>query len=219
MKTQGKRFVITGILLMIIFIIWTVLVQTVDTGYVTETGTTVGFYTINNRFHRLTGVNMALYTLTDWLGLVPVAVCTVFGFVGLVQMIKRKSLLKVDADIILLAFYYIAVMLSYIIFEICPINYRPVLIAGRLEASYPSSTTLLVMGVMPTLVFQAQHRLKSKKATHIIRISAICFTLFMVTGRLICGVHWLTDIIGGILLASGLFYIYKGVVILYCQKN
>jgi undecaprenyl-diphosphatase len=41
----------------------------------------------------------------------------------------------------------------------------------------------------------------------------------MVAGRLISGVHWLTDIIGAILLSVGSFYIYKGIVLMNDDKN
>jgi undecaprenyl-diphosphatase len=121
----------------------------------------------------------------------------------------------VDFDIILLGIYYIAVIFGYFIFEIIPVNYRPILINGFMEASYPSSTTLLVLSVMPTVVFQCEKRARDAKIKKIIRIGAISFSLFMVVGRMISGVHWLTDIIGAILLSAGLFLLYKGGVLLW----
>ena len=99
------------------------------------------FATLNGWFHRLTGVHMWVYTVTDWLGLVPILICVCFGCLGLYQLVKRKSLKKVDSDIILLGIYYILVIFGYLIFEVVHINYRPVLIEGALEASYPSSVT------------------------------------------------------------------------------
>jgi undecaprenyl-diphosphatase len=162
---------------------------------------------------------MTLYTITDWLGLVPVFICMFFGLVGLIQLVKRKNLLKVDFDIIILGVYYVIVILCYLIFEMHPINYRPILINGFMEASYPSSTTLLVLCIMPTLVFQANQRLKSITLKHFIMIFAVAFSVFMVVGRLVSGVHWLTDIIGSCLLSSGLFYVYKGIVLWNSTKN
>ena len=94
---------------------------------------------------------MVIYTITDWLGLVPIFICLIFAGIGLAQLIQRKSLFRVDYDIIVLGIYYIIVIFGYLIFEMIPINYRPVLIDGFMEASYPSSTTLLVLSVMPTL--------------------------------------------------------------------
>ena len=142
-----------------------------------------------------------------------------FGCVGLIQFLKRKSLFKVDFDIIVLGIYYVIVICGYLIFEMIPINYRPILINGFMEASYPSSTTLLVLSVMPTLVFQANRRLKNVLLKKTIKLFTMIFTVFMVVGRLLSGVHWLTDIVGSVLLSTGLFYIYKGIVLWNSAKN
>lgn len=214
MKEKGKRQLAVGCVLTVLFIVWTVLVQTADVQPIGVNGTSVGFADINKWFHSLTGVDMTLYNITDWLGLVPVFVCMVFGLVGFIQLIKRKSLLNVDTDIIFLGVYYVIVIMGYLIFEMIPINYRPILIGGFAEASYPSSTTLLVLSVMPTLSFQADRRLKSRTAKKIIRIITVLFSLFMVTGRLVSGVHWVTDIVGSVLLSTGLFLVYRSAVIL-----
>ena len=201
------------------FVFWTYLVLIVDVQQAGETGTEVGFATINTWFHEWTGVSLQLYTITDWLGLVPVGICLIFGMIGLLQLIKRKGLRNVDADLILLGIYYVVVIFGYLIFEMIPINYRPILIEGRLEASYPSSTTLLVLSVMPTLCLQANHRLRKECVKKIIRALTMGFTLFMVIGRLVSGVHWMTDIAGSILFSFGLFCIYRELVLLYCWKE
>lgn len=218
MKEYRKSSLKIGILLLILFAVWTVLVQNVDVQNAGQTGTEVGLATLNIWFHDLTGVHMMLYTITDWLGLVPVIICLAFGVMGFVQMIQRKSPLKVDADLILLGVYYIVVIAGYLIFEELPVNYRPVWIEGRLEASYPSSTTLLVLSVMPALTFQARRRLKNVRLNRAIRIGSSGFSLFMVVGRVLSGVHWITDIIGAILLSSGLFCIYRAIVIRYSKE-
>ena len=218
MKEYRKSSLRTGILLLILFAVWTVLVQNVDVQNAGQTGTEVGLATLNIWFHDLTGVHMMLYTITDWLGLVPVIICLAFGVMGFAQMIQRKSPLKVDADLILLGVYYIVVIAGYLIFEELPVNYRPVWIEGRLEASYPSSTTLLVLSVIPALTFQARRRLKNVRLNRAIRIGSAGFSLFMVVGRVLSGVHWITDIIGAILLSSGLFCIYRAIVIRYSKE-
>lgn len=219
MKTNEKKTLITGIILIFAFAVWTMLIQLIDVQAVGLNNTNVGFATLNTWFHSLTGANMTLYTITDWLGLVPVFVGMSFGFLGLVQLIKRKNLLKVDFDIVILGVYYVIVVLCYLIFEMIPINYRPIFINGFMEASYPSSTTLLVLGVMPTLIFQAKRRIKSKKIKKIICVITILFSALMVVGRLVSGVHWITDIVGSVLLSMGLFHVYKGVVLWNLMKN
>ena len=191
------------------FLLWTFLIQTVDVQAAGPNGTKVGFAGFNLWFHKLTGVHMTVYTITDWLGLVPIVICLCFGVLGVIQTVKRRSLLRVDPDIILLGLYYILVIFGYLVFEMIPINYRPILINGTLEASYPSSTTLLVLSVMPTLKFQIDRRTEKPLVRSITTIFVITFSAFMVIGRLISGVHWATDIIGAVLLSMGLFLLYE----------
>ena len=217
MKKNGKKELKVGGSLLVIFTIWTGLVQCVDVKPIGANTTDIGFSTLNSYFHQMTGVYMTLYTITDWLGLIPIFVCVVFGGLGLVQLIKRKSLFKVDKDLILLGIYYFIVIMGYLIFEMIPINYRPILIEGRLEASYPSSTTLLVLSVMPTLLLQIKRRSTHILITKIVSVVTILFSLFMVIARLTCCVHWLTDIIGALILSTGLYYLYKALVLMLCD--
>ena len=210
MKRTEKKDLSAGLGLLAAFGVWTWMIRRIDVRPIGPNGSSVGMAAFNGWFHGITGVHMTLYTITDWLGLVPILVCVCFGILGAVQLFRRKSLLKVDPDIILLGIYYILVIATYLFFEMVPINYRPTLIDGVLEASYPSSTTLLVLSVMPTLAFQAGRRLAGtsgkKKAA---AVFSLVFSAFMVTGRLFSGVHWATDIIGSVLLSSGLFMLYR----------
>ena len=151
---------------------------------------------------------MGLYAVTDWLGLVPLVFIIGFALLGLVQWIQRKHLLQVDRSILVLGGFYLVTMGAYLLFEIVIINYRPVLIGGILEASYPSSTTMLVMTVMPTAILQLRSRLRQKVFRGCVIVLIAGFTVFMVIGRLLSGVHWLTDIIGGLLLSAGLVTMY-----------
>ena len=162
---------------------------------------------------------MENYTLTDWLGLVPIFVCMMFAGIGFVQLVTRRSLFKVDRDIIILGGYYVLVIFSYLIFEMIPVNYRPIFMEGRLEASYPSSTTLLVLCVMPTLVEQMERRLDSSMMKRRIKIFTIVFSSFTVLGRLISGVHWFTDIVGAVILSEGLFHLYRSAILLASKKE
>ena len=218
MKKNGKRLLRTGGVLVVAFAAWTVLIQMVDVQPIGQNGTDIGFASFNSWFHNLAGVHMAIYIITDWLGVIPLFVCMFFGGMGFVQLIRRRSLLKVDCDIVFLGIYYVVVILSYLIFEMIPINYRPIPIDGFMEASYPSSTTLLVLSVMPTLIFQVERRIENVVAKKTISILTSIFSAFMVIGRLVSGVHWFTDIVGSIMLSAGMFCVYKAVVLL-CYKE
>lgn len=205
---KKTRIVSTGCGFLAAFLLWTAAVCLVDVQAIGPKGSEVGFAGLNGWFHALTGVHMTLYTITDWMGLIPLAVAMGFGLLGLVQWIKRKRLRKVDGSILLLGGFYLAVLAVFLLFEAFVVNYRPVLIEGVLEASYPSSTTLLTLCVMPAAMLQWKERIKDKRVrTWILGVSA-GFTLFMVGGRLVSGVHWLTDIVGGVLLSAGLVLLY-----------
>ena len=219
MKEIRRKELLAGIILLATFALWTVLIKHIDVQNAGPNGTEIGFATINVWFHQLTGVHMLIYTITDWLGLVPIIICMCFGMLGLVQLVKRRSLFKVDTDILLLGAYYVVVILGYLLFEMVPINYRPILINGNLEASYPSSTTLLVLSVMPTLKYQSDRRIANPMTRKSIVLFVIVFSSFMVIGRLISGVHWATDIAGSIFLSSGLFMIYRYIADNFVSKK
>ncbi len=209
MKKLKSLFISAGLLMA--FVIWTILISLVDVRNVGPRGSYVGFATVNKFFHDLTGVHMTIYNITDWLGLVPIAFVIGFAIFGLLQWIKRKHILKVDKSILILGVFYIAVIFAYLLFEIYVVNYRPVLINGCLEASYPSSTTLLVLCVMPTAALELNTRISNLIIRRFTGYTIIAFTAFMVIGRTISGVHWLTDIIGGALLSAGLVTAYLSV--------
>lgn len=219
MKKAGKKSVLLGVTMLAVFILWTIAVQHIDVRPVGVNGTNIGFARINIWFHELTGVHMSVYTVTDWLGLVPFVVCLGFGVLGLTQLIKRRSFLKVDKDIIALGIYYILVIGCYVLFEIIPINYRPILIEGVMEASYPSSTTLVVMGVMPTLIWQLMRRMHKNIVRNVLLVLGVLYSVYMIIGRMTCGVHWLTDILGAAFFSTGLFLAYRGSVLLMDDKG
>lgn len=191
------------------FIMWTALIKCCDVKAIGPMNSRVGLATLNQLVHDFTGVNMTLYVITDWLGFVPIIFALSFAISGLVQWIKRKHIKLVDYNILVLGGFYIIVVAIYILFENVIINYRPTLIEGYLEVSYPSSTTLLVMCVMPTAIMQFNTLIKNKTLRNTINITITTFIIFMVISRLISGVHWITDIIGGLLISAGLVAMYK----------
>lgn len=207
---RAKRFLLSLIFLTA-FTLWTVALCRVDVGPIGPMDTAVGLSTLNGFVHRLTGVCMDIYVITDWLGLVPVAIGLGFAVLGLTQWIRRRNLLKVDFDLLMLGLFYLAMLGVYLLFESVVINYRPVLIYGCLEVSYPSSTTLLTLCVMPTALWQLRRRIRCFALYRVLRVVILLFMLFMVGGRLIAGVHWFTDIVGGVLLAAGMVGLYDAV--------
>lgn len=208
-----------GLSFVFAFIVWTVAVSFIDIQAIGPRGSNVGFATINKFVHQTLGANMTLYHITDWLGLIPIAFMLGFAILGIAQWIKRKKLSSVDKNLFVLGGFYIFVLLVYILFEFVVINRRPILIEGVLEASYPSSTTMLVMTVMPTAIMQLNSRIKNIKLKRCTNIIICIFIIFMVVGRLVSGVHWFSDIIGGALISAGLVLLYNYFVEIQTKKH
>ncbi len=206
---KNKKQLYFAVVMLIAFAVWTMLVKFFDVKSIGPKETTVGFAAINGFIHKLTGVNLTLYTITDWLGLVPILIAVAFAVVGIIQLTKRKNICKVDFDILTLGILYLITIAVYFFFEKNIINYRPILINGYLEASYPSSTTMLTMCVIPTAIIQFKQRIKNKFLKIGICLILTAFTIFMVLARFVSGVHWFTDIFGGILLSTGLVNLYN----------
>lgn len=200
MKRERKHKFSAALAAFTAFILWTAAVCTVDVQTVGPRGSSVGLASFNRAVHNFTGVHWKLYCITDWLGLVPVAFMFGFALLGLWQLGERKDIRKVDRSILLLGGLYLVVAAAYLLFEEFAVNYRPVLIGGFLEASYPSSTTLLVLTVMPTAAAQLRRRSVTAATT--------VFSALMVAGRALSGVHWISDIIGGALLSFSLVMLY-----------
>lgn len=208
MKNKKRFSLYFSIAFIVAFIAWTIIVSFIDKAPIGPNGSSVGLSSLNGFFHNLIGNNITLYTITDWLGLIPFALIIIFGIIGLIQWIKRKSFLKVDYNILILGGYYIVVLGIYVLFEFVVINHRPVLIEGILEASYPSSTTMLVMCVMPTAIMVLNNLIKNCTIKKCLFVLISLFSVFMVIGRIIAGVHWISDIIGGLLISTGLVLMY-----------
>lgn len=208
MNTNTKRCLLAACVLLLLFAALILIVRTVDVQPIGPQGSKVGLAAVNGWVFRQTGVTMLYYTITDWLGIAAILTAAGFALLGLVQLIRRKSFCKVDRSLYALGGTYLLTIGCYILFELCIVNYRPVLMEGRLEASFPSSHTMIVCVIMATALLEFRGRLQKKAAK--IAAESFCVGLMVVTmiGRLLAGVHWLTDILGGLLLSGALTLLY-----------
>ena len=210
-KQSKKNFIVTGVLLLL-FAIYTIMLMTIDVQAIGPEGSKVGFATINEFFHNLIGVNMVWYNVTKITGALDILAILGMVCLGLTQLVKRKDFFKVDKDLLILGMFYVLVALMYVLFEVWVINYRPVILDEGLEASYPSSHTMLAICAMIPVIMQINKRIKDETIRKIAVIAALAIMIITVGGRLLSGVHWFTDIIGGILLGSGLTMIYYSMI-------
>ena len=206
MNKTKKSFII-AIALWLAFVLFTVLVQVVDVQAIGPQGSEVGFASINQWMQQTLGSHDLMDTLTDGTLLIAFAAAGATALLALVQWIKRKSLLKIDRSLFWLGACYLLMVAMYIIFEESIVNYRPILEDGVLEASYPSSHTMLVCFILGTAMIQWKDRLPKKWSTLGCVLAAVVIAVTIV-GRAMAGVHWFTDIVGGVLLAAALIAIY-----------
>ena len=206
-----RRNILISIILILIAILFTILVKVIDVKQVGINQTAIGFATINQLIFNYLGVNMTWYYITDYLGIIPILMTIIYFIIVIIQLIKRKSIFKVDKEIIILGIFYIVVILIYILFEKVIINYRPILINNSPEASYPSSHTLMTICICGSSII-INKILFNNKITKYINLLSMIIILITVIGRLISGVHWFTDIIGGILISISLLITFHTII-------
>ncbi len=218
-KKNARKYFILGAIVFALFAVLTVLIKTVDVKAVGPLDSEIGLSRINTYFRDLIGENMTLYDITELLGYLAILVAGCFALYGVYQLIKGKSIKAVDSDIIVLGVFFAVVICAYVFFEIFIINYRPIITEGELEASFPSSHTMLSVSVFGAAIHQLWNRISNKT----LRITAVslCSLIIIATvvGRLLSGVHWFTDIVAGLLLSISLLLIYVGFCIVFRSKN
>ena len=209
MKENNKKRIAIAVIQFLIFIAFTVMVKTTDVRPIGIMDDDVGMSLINEAVRNKLPYNDLYYKISELLGFVSLGVVGIFGLIGLIQLISRKSLKKVDFQIIGLGFFYVVVLGFYVLFDKIVINYRPVLEDGQLAASYPSSHTMLSVCVMVTAMMNFSRLLKNKKGLKF-AVNFVCFVVMvgLVVTRTLSGVHWISDIIGGLLLSTALILMY-----------
>ena len=187
-----------------IALVFTVLVRFVDVQGIGPNGSDVGFASVNGAVSDTVGVSLFWYEVSQTLGILAILTCVFFAVLGGYQLIKEKSLKKVDKRILALGGLYAVTLILYVFFDKVAVNYRPVLENGVLEASYPSSHTMLSLVAFGSLSLLVRKYFIEEKPRRIICSAAIVLMVLSVLSRLLSGFHWLTDIIGGLLIAGAL---------------
>ena len=211
MKKIFNLELITSIVCFLLFILLIVLLKTVDVSAVGPQNSLVGLATLNKMVFDATGFNNFWYKLTEILGYISILVAVFFACLGLCQLIKGKSFKKVDKNLYALLGIYILVGVTYVFFEKVIINYRPIL-NEELEASFPSSHTLLTLCILGTGIIECDYLITDKKINLTLKIIAFAIMLLMVVGRMLSGVHWFSDILGSIIISASYIALYSGII-------
>ena len=210
MNNKKRNFLVSTIFILLA-VVFTIFVKVVDVKPIGANETSIGVASVNQVVFKTIGVNMIWYHITDWLGLVPIFMAMIYAFIGFGQLVKRKNIFKVDKEILILGLFYIVVIFLYVFFEKVIVNYRPILMNGFLEASYPSSHTLMTICLCGSSIIVNKTLFNNKMAKFANILSAVIITITVI-GRLLSGVHWVTDIIGGILIGVALLMTLYSVI-------
>ena len=212
MKKKARNgFILSGVFT-IVSILFLILIKTVDVQPIGPEGTSVGFATINGALFKLIGTHKLWYYITEVCGVIAILFAVLFAVIGLLQWIKRKSLWKVDKNILALGEMFLLVIALYVIFDKIPVNYRPVVLDEGIEPSFPSTHTMLSCCIIGCSLIELSQIITNKKTLGIIQKVCIGIIAVTVIGRFISGVHWFTDIIGGVLISGAIVSLYYGIV-------
>ena len=211
--SNKRHYTVAGVCALLTVLL-VLLVRLVDVAAIGPNGTSIGLSHLNGAVHNLTGEHMFWYHVTELLGALAILLAAFFGLIGLLQLIRRKSLRKVDREILALGGLYIIVICLYVLFEIVEINYRPVITPGDAvpEASFPSSHTMLSIVVFGSAMWLVPKFIRDEKIRKILRVVCVVLLVVTVLGRLLSGVHWFTDILGGVLISASLLLCFRALL-------
>ena len=210
MKNKG---LLASIIMIIATAAYTAALMLVDVQPIGPNGTKVGLATMNSMFQNIVGVNFTYYNIAEVMGYVIWAIFGVFALAGFVQMIKRRSIIKVDRNILVLGGMYFILFALYVLFSKVAVNYRPIIMPGETmpEPSFPSSHTMMAIVVAVGTMMQLKYYVKKKSTRTFLMFDLTIIMLITVAARTLSGAHWLSDIIAGILVSLTLISLYCAV--------
>lgn len=217
-KVEKTNYITAGVLFAL-FIIFTIIIATVDVQSIGPNESLVGLASINGSIFTKLGTSDIWGKVTDIICVIAVITAIPFAILGIIQLIKEKRIKSVDPKIIMLGIFYVVVIVVYIIFEVLVINYRPVLVDGVLEASYPSSHTMIVICFLSSTILLINKLIINNKIIIATDVVGIALMIIAVVGRLLSGVHWFTDIIGSVLISTALTMLLYSVIVTVEKKS
>jgi undecaprenyl-diphosphatase len=219
--TRKGKLCVAG-LFYVLWLVLIVLLCLTDRQPVGPEGTTVGLAALNVTMMTLigvygvdgSGVRMGVYELTEYLGYFSLLIAACFALLGLVQLIRRRSLKKVDRQILAMGGLFIALAVLYVFFEKVIVNYRPFVLPGESgpEASFPSSHTMLTCTILGSAAMVLKSYVKRPALCTLLKALCVLLILAMICGRFLCGCHWFTDILGGVLASLALLALFDAVI-------
>ncbi|MCR4792357.1 MAG: phosphatase PAP2 family protein [Lachnospiraceae bacterium] len=217
MSRNSRRIILPFVFLW--SITWIMMIKFYDVYTIGPQGTEIGLSSLNLWFRDLfdypaLGFFRTPYLITEFIGYLSLLLCGFWGCIGIYQWVKEKDINAVDKTIFATGVLYAITIVLYVVFEKLVVNYRPIIMPGdsEVEPSFPSSHTMLsiiALGSTHYLIGYFLEDTKYKKLIRPLQIACSVLIAVCVIGRLVCGVHWFSDIVGGILISTTLLIIYS----------
>lgn len=218
-KLANRRAIVMAALASLVAAAFTLLIKIHDVQPIGPNGSEVGFAKINQAVAGMFPFNSMWYKMTNLALALPVLIALGYAVYGLIQLLQYKKFTKVSRELWLLAGFYIVILLTYAVFEKLALNFRPVILDGELEASFPSTHTLLAACLCGSGIIINQLLVKNRTYRSLLSLIFTLIAILVILGRVLSGVHWFTDIIGGLLISAALLVIFKTVLFLSRQTK
>lgn len=207
MKKFINLYTILGCASLFLFILLMILLNA-DKAVIAESGKEVGLSSINNLVKYSYKENLDL--MTDLLFYVTFTVVVFEGCLGIIQLVTRKSLFKVDKEIIIFGISLVVMVVLWLVFDhLLKINVRPI---DANEGSFPSTHVM-----MATFLALASHaficmKYETRLPKYLSLVLAIIIISTITFGRVACGMHYITDVTGGLFMGLALYFITFGII-------
>lgn len=134
------------------------------------------------------------------------AILGALAMLGLIQLISRRSLKKVDHELLMFPIPLAIMAIVYVVFEkFLILNTRP---NGSGEPSFPSTHVMITATIFFMVAVVLPRYIKSKVLCAMFDIIMLILLVLVCTGRILANMHWPTDVAGGVVFASIFAAIY-----------
>ncbi|MBQ0071593.1 MAG: phosphatase PAP2 family protein [Spirochaetales bacterium] len=183
----------------------------VDRGHIGAMGTEVGLSSINGFFFKTFGRSDLFDKLSDVVFLLTFLYPAFFGVMGIVELIQKKDLKKVHKSLLAFIPVFVLLVVLYLLFTKVSPNYRPVLTEEGLEESFPSSHVMvsIMFSLTGLTMFRDFHFKLNSAISKTVETAAFVLPCLVAVFRLLSGMHWFTDVLGGIFLGAFLVQLHR----------
>lgn len=186
--------------LFIIFIL-TILVKTVDIYYNVITKSNIGLYSLNKLFLNNNEFQF-LKIISEIIFIICLLIIVIIGAMLIINYIKTKAINKKQKNFLI---YLFILFIIWVLFDkVLIINYRPIVVDGKIEGSYPSTHIMVITYTLLSLSYLLENKVNQKMKY----ILSIIFILITFSGRVLSLMHWFTDGLCGLLVGLTFYLLF-----------